>query len=40
LKQTFDNIAVVVLDIGGLECIGAHFISGEAALEDDHGDGC
>jgi hypothetical protein len=40
LHQTFDNIAVVVLDSEGLECIRAHFISGEAAFVDDHGDGC
>jgi hypothetical protein len=40
LKQTFDNIAVLVLDRGGLECVGAHLIVGEAALVDEHGDGC
>jgi hypothetical protein len=37
LEQSKDLITVIVLDWCRPECIRKHFISGEAALVDDHG---
>jgi hypothetical protein len=37
LEQSFDNIAISVFYFKWLECIREHFISGEAALVNEHG---